>query len=59
MKVTVRELIEMLQKFDLDKEVQVGAVGFSAKDSWDAPLQFGKDTVDEFKDTVRINFPLY
>lgn len=59
MNLTVKELIEQLKKFDEDKEVQVSAVGFSVKDSWDAPLTLGDLTVDEFKGIVRINFPLY
>ena len=57
--LTVKELIEQLQRFDENKEVQVGAVGFSPKDSWDAPLTFGDLTVDELKGIVRINFTLY
>jgi len=57
--VTVKELIEQLQKFDSDKIVNISAVGFNSSDSWDAPLLFGKDTVDEYKDIVRINFSLY
>ena len=58
-KLTVKESTEQLKKFDENKEVQISAVGFSSKDSWDVPLQFEDDTVDEFKGIVRINFSLY
>jgi hypothetical protein len=58
-KLTVKELIEQLKKFDENKEVQIGAVGFSVSDSWDAPLTLGEFTVDEFKGVVRVNFALY
>ncbi len=57
--LTVKELIEQLKKFDENKEVQISAVGFSSKDSWDAPLTLEELTVDEFKEIVRINFSLY
>jgi hypothetical protein len=57
--LTVKELIEQLKKFDEDKEVQISAVGFSSKDSWDAPLILEELTVSEFKRIVRINFSLY
>lgn len=57
--LTVKGLIEQLKKFDENKEVQIGAVGFSSKDSWDAPLDLEELTVDEFKGVVRINFSLY
>ena len=57
--LTVKELIEQLEKFDENKEVQISAVGFSSKDSWDAPLTLEDLTVDEFKGIVRINFSIY
>ena len=57
--LTVKKLIEQLKKFDKDKEVQISAVGFSSKDSWDAPLILEELTVSEFKGIVRINFSLY
>ncbi len=58
-RLTVKELIEQLRKFDENKEVQVGAVGFTPEDSWDAPLTLEELTVDEFKGIVRINFSIY
>jgi len=58
-KTTVKQLIEQLSKHDGTKEVQISAVGFNSNDSWDAPLQFGDDTVDEYNGVVRINFSLY
>jgi len=57
--LTVKELIEQLENFDKDKEVQVSAVGISGKDSWNTPLNLEELTVDEFKGVVRINFSLY
>ena len=57
--MTVKKLIEQLKKFDENKEVQISAVGFSSRDSWDAPLNLEELTVDEFKGIVRINFSLY
>lgn len=56
---TVGELIEQLQKYDKTKEVQLSAVGFNSSDSWDAPLQFGEETVTEHNNIVRINFSIY
>jgi len=47
--LTVKELIEQLKKFDENKEVQISAVGFSSKDSWDAPLILEELTVSEFR----------
>jgi hypothetical protein len=58
-KVTVKDLIEQLSKFDENKEVQISAVGLSSSDSWSAPLQLEDDTVDEFNGIVRINFSLF
>lgn len=55
----VKELIEQLSKFDGNKEVQISAVGFNSNDSWDAPLQFSNETVNEHNDIVRINFSLH
>ena len=57
--LTVKELIEQLQKFDCDKEVNISAVGFNSTDSWDAQLQFEDETVDEYNNIVRINFSVY
>jgi hypothetical protein len=57
--LTIKKLIEQLKKFDENKEVQISAVGFSSKDSWDAPLILEELTVSEFKEIVRINFSLY
>lgn len=57
--LTVKELIEQLKKFDENKEVYVGAVGFSSKDSWDSPLDLAELTVDEFNGVVRVNFGLF
>lgn len=54
--LTVKELISQLQKFDEDKPVNISGVGFNSTDSWDAPLELGDLTVDEFKGVVRINF---
>ena len=53
--ITVEELINQLKKFDLDKPVNISGVGFSSGDSWNAPLMFGKESVDEFKGVVRIH----
>lgn len=57
--LTVKELIEQLKLVDQDKEVYVGGVGVSSKDSWDAPLTLQEFTVDEWNGYVRINFSLY
>ena len=57
--LTVNELITQLSKYDGNKPVNISAVGFNASDSWDAPLELGGLTVDEFNDIVRINFSLY
>lgn len=57
--ITVAELINQLTKFDGNKPVNISAVGITAQDSWDAPLQFEELTVDEFKGVVRINFSLH
>lgn len=57
--LNVGELIDQLRKMDPNKEVYVGAMGFTSKDSWDAPLTLQELTVDEWNGYVRINFSLY
>lgn len=57
--LTVKELIEQLKKFDENKKVIISAVGFTSKDSWDAPLDLEELTVDEYNGIIRINFSLY
>ena len=53
--ISVKELIEQLQKIDENIPVVISVVGFSAKDSFDYPLEFGNKTVDVFQGKCRIN----
>ena len=56
--ISVKELIEQLQKIDENLPVVISVVGFSAKDSFDSfdyPLEFGKKTVDVYQEKCRIN----
>ena len=55
--LTVRELIEQLQKVDESLPVYVVGLGITEDDSWTAPLEFDYDTVDDIngKCVIRIS----
>lgn len=54
--LTVKQLVEQLLKVDQDLPLNISAVGFNSKDSWDAPLELEEHTVDVYKGICRINF---
>ena len=56
--LTVKELIEQLKKVDENLPVYISGVGVTAKDSWDAPLEFENDTVDVYDGKCRINISI-
>lgn len=56
--LTVKQLIEQLSKFDLDKPVFLYSVGITADLSLEIPLAFENDTVDMQGDKVNINFTI-
>jgi hypothetical protein len=53
--LTVKELIDQLSKVDQSLPVYISGVGLTVNDSWDAPLQFDKDTVDVYEGSCRIH----
>lgn len=53
--LTVGELIELLSLYDRNLPVYVYSVGFTSKDSFKKPIEFGNDSVDFFEGEVRIS----
>ena len=54
--LTVKELIEQLNKVDENLSVYISGVGITVNDSWNAPLEFGNNTVDVYDGKCRISF---
>lgn len=53
--LSVKQLIEQLNKIDGDLPVYISNVGITENSSWDSPLEFGEDTVTTQEGVCRIH----